>query len=278
MASDEAAGARDEHGTGGGEPRSHAGDYKRAMSAGIPLLDRLDLRRKAELEDSHWWFRARRRIVLAEVGRLPLPSGARVLDAGCGSGALLSDLSRLGSVAAVDPNPPAVEHARGRGIGDVSLAGVEALPFGDGEFDLVTCLDVLEHVADDRAALRELARVTRPGGFLVATVPAYPVLWSPHDVAAGHVRRYRPRELTDTAASAGWELVCATSFNALLLPLVAAHRLLARARAAEPRSDLLSTPRRLDALLGLPLRLEAEAIARGARLPVGLSRLAVFRR
>jgi SAM-dependent methyltransferase len=248
------------------------------MSAGVPLLDRLDLRRKAELEDSHWWFRSRRRIVLAELARLPLPAAARALDAGCGSGALLSDLGRLGSVAAVDPNPRAVEHAQGRGVGDVSLAGVEALPFPDAEFDVVTCLDVLEHVADDRAALHELARVTRPGGFLLVTVPAYPALWSPHDVAAGHVRRYRPRELNDAAVVAGWQPVRATSFNTLLLPLVAAHRLIARARAAEPRSDLLSTPRALDALLGLPLRLEAEAIARGARLPVGLSRLAVFHR
>ncbi|MGA9761541.1 MAG: methyltransferase domain-containing protein [Gaiellaceae bacterium] len=245
---------------------------------GIPLLDRDEIERKALLEERHWWYRGRRRIVLDAIERLPLPPGARILDAGCGSGAMLAHLRRFGTVTGVDVNPLAVEHARGRGVGPVEVAGVERLPFADGEFDLLVCLDVLEHVSDDGRALAELRRVSAPGSFLIATVPAYPALWSPHDVAAGHRRRYRAGELAARAESEGWRTVRETGFNTFLLPLAACTRALARIRRSRPRSDLLLTPRWLDALLELPLKAEAAAIRRGRRLRVGLSLLAVFER
>jgi SAM-dependent methyltransferase len=244
--------------------------------SGIPLLDREQIERKALLEERHWWYRGRRRIVLDAIERLALPAGARILDAGCGSGAMLAHLRRFGSVTGIDVNAVAVEYALGRGVGAVEVAGVEQLPFADGEFDLLVCLDVLEHVSDDRRALAELRRASAPGSFLIATVPAYPALWSPHDVAAGHRRRYRAGELAARAESAGWRTVRETGFNAFLLPLAVCTRRLARIRRARPRSDLLLTPRWLDPLLELPLKAEAAALRRGRELGVGLSLLAVF--
>jgi SAM-dependent methyltransferase len=243
---------------------------------GIPLLDRERIERKALLEDEHWWYRGRRRIVLERIERLPLPRHSRILDAGCGSGALLSHLRRFGTVTGVDLNPLAVEYARNRRGGEVSTGSIDRLPFGARAFDLVTCLDVLEHVADDRRAFAELRRVTATGGFVLATVPAYPGLWSPHDVAAGHARRYRRGQLCAAAAEAGWRPVLETHFMALLLPLVACVRIAARLRGGPPRSHLDVTPRAIGRLLGLPLRAEAAAIRRGLRLPVGLSILAIF--
>ena len=244
--------------------------------SGIPLLDREQIELKASLEERHWWYRGRRRIVLEAIERLRLPAEARLLDAGCGSGAMLDHLRRFGSVTGVDVNVAAVEYALERGAGPVKTAAVDHLPFADQEFDLVLCLDVLEHVPDDRQVLAELRRVSSKGGFLIASVPAYPALWSPHDVAAGHCRRYRGGELRARAEDAGWRVLRETSFNTLLLPAAACVRIAARARRARPRSNLLSTPRWADRALELPLRLEAAAIRRGRSLRAGLTQLAVF--
>ena len=113
-------------------------------------------------------------------------------------------------------SPVAVTAAHRRGHVDVSLARVEELPFGDDSFHLVTCLDVIEHTRDDTRALGELLRVTRPGGYLLVTAPAYPSLWSSHDDRNDHFRRYRRRTLRAVAANAGWQLMRDTHFNSLL--------------------------------------------------------------
>lgn len=244
--------------------------------SGIPLLDREELGRKALLEEVHWWYRGRRRIVLDAIGRLKLPPGARLLDVGCGSGAMLVHLRSFGSVTGIDVNPEAVERALARGVGPVRVAAAEQLPFADHAFELVVCLDVLEHLPDDRLALAELRRVTAPGGYLIATVPLYPFLWAPHDVAAGHQRRYRTGELGTRAESVGWRPVRKTGFNVFLLPAAVCVRALSRIRHARPRSDLLRTPPWLDRLLELPLRTEAAAIRMGGKFQLGLSLLAVF--
>jgi SAM-dependent methyltransferase len=252
------------------------GTAKAGRGFDIPLLDREEIEHKALLEERHWWYRGRRRIVLDAIERLRLPSDARLLDVGCGSGAMLAQMRRFGSVTGVDVNPVAVKYALNRGVGPVRTAGIERLPFADHEFDLLICLDVLEHVPDDRQALAELRRVSSPGSFLIATVPAYPALWSPHDVAAGHRRRYRAGELRVRAEGEGWRAVRETGFNAFLLPLAGCTRTLARVRHAHPRSDLLLTPRWLDRLLELPIKAEAAAIRHGRAFRIGLSLLAVF--
>jgi SAM-dependent methyltransferase len=216
-------------------------------------------------------------VLRAELDRIPLPPGARVLDAGCGSGRTLDDLERYGRVSGLDLSAEAVAVARERHP-DVRQGRVEAIPFDDGSFDLVTCLDVLEHTLDDRRTLAELRRVTRPGGHLLLTVPAYPSLWSVHDVANGHHRRYRPPALRAAARSGGWTLVRDTYFNGLLLGPAVAVRLAQRFTGlGRGRSNLELTPRRLNGVLEVPLRVEAALLARGARLPAGLSLLAVYR-
>jgi SAM-dependent methyltransferase len=231
-------------------------------------------------DERHWWYRGRRRVLAAVLDRLDLPPDPAVLDAGCGSGRTLDDLARRGRVSGFDVHPEGVEIARSRGHADVRVARIEEIPHPDGAFDLVTCLDVVEHTPDDVRSLRELRRVTRPGGFLVATVPAYQALWSEHDEANLHYRRYRRPTLRRAAVAAGWEPRTLTYFNSLLLAPAAAVRLaqrLRRARRPEPRSQLEMTPSGLDGALELPLRLEAALLRAGARLPAGLSVLGVFR-
>jgi SAM-dependent methyltransferase len=227
-------------------------------------------------DEHHWWYRGRRRVLRAELDRIALGRDARILDAGCGSGRMLDELRPRGRVIGVDANANAVAATRHRGH-VARHCDIEHMPFADGSFDLVTCLDVIEHTPDDRRTLRELRRVTRPGGTLVVTVPAYQALWSAHDIVNGHYRRYRAPELRAAAQEAGWHHVRDSYFNSVLLGPAAVVRMARRrSRAHWTRSELALTPGWLDGLLEWPLRLEAAVLSGGARLPFGLSLLAVF--
>lgn len=225
-------------------------------------------------DDRHWWYRGRRRVLRAVLDNLALPASCRILDAGCGSGRTLDELSNYGEVCGVDLSSTAVATSRARGH-EAWVAAVEELPFEDGLFDLVTCLDVVEHTPDDRRTLRELRRVTRPGGVLLVTVPAHPVLWSAHDEANLHYRRYTRRTLLDAAIESGWMVATDSYFNAALLAPAAVLRL-ARRRARSQTSELSFTPPALDRVLEWPSRAEARVLRAGHRIPAGLSLLAVL--
>ena len=226
-----------------------------------------------DLEDGHWWFRGRRAVLWAMMRRAGLPErvgGARILDAGCGTGRNLAEFGALGTARGVDPSPQAIDFCRRRGLTAVTAAGIEALPFGDGEFDLILATDVLEHVERDDVAVAELRRVASPGAVLVVTVPAYRWLWSQHDDSHHHLRRYTARALRARLAAAGWRPVLLTYFNSLLLPPIALVRLLA-GRRSRGRTDYQLTSGALNRVLELPMRGEAALIARGMRFPAGVS-------
>src|ERR1700689_284356 len=142
-------------------------------------------------EDRHWWYRGRRRVLDVLLDGLHMPPGLRVLDAGCGSGRNMVQLQRYGQVTGIELSPPSGRGARERGGGGVLEGSVLEMPFADDSFDLAVSLDVVEHLEDDIAALRELRRVVAPGGRLLVTVPAYQWLWSRHDVLNHHHRRFR---------------------------------------------------------------------------------------
>jgi len=187
-------------------------------------------------------------------------------------------LADYGHATGVDLSPLAVEAARHRGHPDVRRGAIENLPFADDSFDAVTCLDVIEHTADDRASLAELRRVTRPGGLALVTVPAYQSLWSAHDEVNLHFRRYGRGQLEAAAEATGWSWVRGTHFNAMLLAPAAVVRRATRGRArGTQRSDLDLTPAFADRLLELPMAAEARWLRGGRRLACGLSMLAVLR-
>jgi SAM-dependent methyltransferase len=253
------------------------------MTASAPAhgMDPRELQAMLDHDEHHWWYRGRRRIVRAELDKLALGGRPRVLDAGCGSGRTLDELAGYGEVSGIDLSEAAVGAARERGHADLHVGPVERLPWPDATFDLVTSLDVIEHTDDDRVTLRELLRVTKPGGHLLVTVPAYQALWSAHDVVNLHKRRYDRRMLRAAAAESGWSVERMTAFNSLLLAPAAAVRLLQRLRPVDPAthtSELELSPPWLNATLELPLRAEAAWLARGRTLPAGLSLLALLRR
>jgi SAM-dependent methyltransferase len=237
---------------------------------------------EAQVEAAHWWFRGRRRILRRLLARaLPSSPGLRALDVGCGTGAnaaVLTTVTRM--LIGLDRSPHALHQGRPqhRHYGAVVAAEVERLPFASASFDLVTALDVLEHLDDDAAALRELLRVLAPGGLLVVFVPAHAWLWGPQDELSHHRRRYTAASLRRLVATSGGHLERLTGFNLLLLPpIYLGRRLLRRWRPAGLQSEnQLNTPvvnRLLDAVFAL----EAPWLAR-RDLPLGVSLAALVRR
>ena len=235
------------------------------------------------LEDTHWWFVARRNLVLTALRRVlrasaPPPAGGRprhILDVGCGTGAMLTQLRPFGRVVGLDREPLALQFCRERGHRDLVCASATVLPFADNAFDVIVALDVIEHIADDKAALREIARVLVPGGHAFLTVPAYRSLWSGHDVALMHQRRYVAREVKQLALGAGLRVSRVSYTVSALLPLVGAIRLAQRLQKNRPvRADAVPTARPLNALLRAYLDWESRLALR-ARLPFGLTVFAI---
>ncbi len=230
-------------------------------------------------EDRHWWYQGRRTVLERAIERLGLPAHAQILDAGCGSGRNMVELARLGTVTGVELSGTSVQLARERDAGEVVEGSVMDMPFDDANFDLTVSLDVIEHLEDDIGALRELRRVTKPGGALLVTVPAYQWLWSGHDEINHHHRRYNRRTLLSAAQSGGWELESFTNFSSLTLPVAILLRALERFMPSTTKSslDLWVPPAPLNWALRQPLNLEAQIIGHGGSIPAGLSLLAVFR-
>jgi SAM-dependent methyltransferase len=222
----------------------------------------------AALEERHWWFRGRRAVIAALLARAGVRPGVRMLDAGCGTGGNLRAFGGLGPSEGIDDSAEAVAVCHARGLTQVVRGTLDALPYEDGAFGLILATDVLEHLDDDVGALRELRRVAAPGAALIVTVPAHPWLWSAHDEAVHHRRRYRRAELLGRARVAAWRPEVVTGFNTLLLPPIALARL---ARRGRDGTDHDATPPALDRVLVQPMRLEGKLVARGVDLPPGVS-------
>jgi SAM-dependent methyltransferase len=229
-------------------------------------------------EDHYWWFVSRRELVLDLVRRLDPPPNAWLLDVGCGTGATASDLRAFGRVIGVDMSPLALGWCRTRGLQDVMLGKAEALPLASESIDVIVATDILEHLDDDLAALNEFRRVLKPGAHAVVTVPAYRFLWSEHDEALMHRRRYVAAVLARRIEQSGLEPVRLTYALSFLLPL-SLMRLVKRKRpaGAPPEAQLPALPEALNTALIRFQRLET-ALLRKMNLPCGLSVAAVIRK
>jgi len=229
------------------------------------------------VEKRHWWYAARKEILLRYLEkRLGLPRASRVLDAGCGTGAILEALSARYDAWGSDVAPQAIDFCRERGLTRLHLGTLEEYP-PSAPFDLVTMLDMVEHVGDDRGLLRAAHALLAPGGHLLITVPAFPSLWSRYDEILHHKRRYTRRTLRALVETSGFVIEHMTFLNCLLFPVAWLRRAAARLTGADGTGDLQIPPRPLNAALRATFGAERHVITRGS-LPFGLSLLVLARR
>lgn len=237
--------------------------------------------RMAAFARTHWWYQGRRALLSLLLGGRLAP-GASVVDVGCGTGDNLGTLEALaggGPVSGVELSAHAIRRVpAGPGGARVGIALAEHLPYRDGAADLLTSMDVIEHLDDDRVAMAEFHRVLRPGGWLLLTVPAYQWLWSRHDETAAHRRRYSRPRLEAVVEGAGFVVERTTYFNSFLVPPAAALRRTPLRRFASENDEEVgqASPFVSKVMTGLST-LERKVIRR-RRMPFGLSLILLARR
>lgn len=238
-------------------------------------MDRAIYDRMAEIDAEHWWFAARRRIVSALIrDQVPLSPHAEILEVGAGTGSNLTMLQGMGHVDAIEPDAKARALASRRaGIHVEGGMLPDRVHLEDRHYDLILLLDVLEHIGDDHGSLRVLRGKLAPGGRMVLTVPASPWMWSAHDVAHHHKRRYTARTLRAAFDAGGLSVRHMSHFNTLLYPLIAAARIAGRLRHREGSDEAMPSPL-VNAVLERVFAAERHWVTRGT-LPFGVSLLAV---
>ena len=247
-----------------------------------------------EVEDDHWWFVGRRAVVFAQIeDALGTPSPSRaglageashacaracqILDIGCGTGATMDHLQRYGAVYGVDLSELPLSFSQRRGQRRVLCASATVLPFAAASFDLVTALDVVEHLDDDVAGLREIRRVLKPGAPALIFVPAFQALWGPNDDQSGHKRRYRLPQLHATVAAAGLRVERISYANiAMFAPIWLGRKLLKLLGRTEQAENRINHPL-LNRLIARVFASEAHWLRRHS-LPFGVSIICVARK
>jgi SAM-dependent methyltransferase len=241
-------------------------------------MERVVYQQMAELDQRHWWYRARREVIAALIRRsVSLPPKARILEIGCGTGHNLAMLGAFGHVDALELDEEArtfAEQRLGRSVMSAPLP--ELAGVGDSLYDLIGAFDVIEHIDDDRAAIASIATKLKPGGKFVMTVPAHAWMWSAHDVVNHHKRRYSKRVLRQLIEGSPLQLERIGYLNGLLFPAAVAERLSSRLLGKE-NADLTLPPAPLNATLERTFAAERHLIGR-LPLPIGLSLFAVAAR
>jgi len=233
-----------------------------------------------EVEGKHWWFVGRRRIIEGFVERICRQLSKRrprILDVGCGTGANLQMLANFGVAEGVDVSDEALDFCRARGLSGVKQGAAEALPYEEASFDLVTGLDVVEHLDDDLAGLKEMRRVLRPGGRALLFVPAFMFLWGVQDDISNHRRRYTLGELKARLAEADLEVERASYANITFFWPILIGRMIMRVTRLRPASENNITIGALNGFFGWIFGAESWWLQR-LNFPFGVSIVCVAQR
>ena len=279
--------------------RSEAGAWNDNKEAMRPLNYEVMF----DVEDNHWWFVGRRAVVFSQIedalgatiaaaraklstgtdpsqiertGTRALP-GLRVLDVGCGTGATMDHLKRYGVPHGIDLSELPLKFSRRRGHQRTLRASATELPFESESFDLVTALDVIEHLDDDAQGLSEIRRVLKPGAPVVIFVPAFQSLWGPNDVQSGHRRRYRLNQLRSLVEDAGLRVERVSYANiAMFIPIWLGRKILTLLGRDEQAENRINHPT-INNLLAKIFSSEAGWL-RNHTLPFGVSIICVARK
>lgn len=236
------------------------------------------------LGKNYWWFYGKYRLVLSLL-KTYVPAFStqpiKIFDAGCGPGHFMELLREHGELVGTDYAHERILFARREGYLETAQADLRSIPFQDASFDLITTIDTIEHIREDRAALQELLRVLKPGGVLALTVPAFMLLWGSHDENQGHHKRYRVPEMEGMLAQAGFEVIKATYAELVwFLPLLGIRKLKALKEyfyPAAPKDDFLLFPDWINAMLTGVIVAEAPLLKR-RRLPFGVTMICLAKK
>jgi len=203
-------------------------------------MDEALYHRHFAVEDSHWWFQGRAAVVLSLLDRFcPVGAGEAYLDVGCGTGLILKALMERGRAIGVDMSPLAVDYARKRGIQEVYCQPLREVALQG--IRVAVLLDVIEHVEDDLELLRQVHDILLPGGQVLITVPAYPWLWSQHDVLNHHYRRYTRPQLAQVLTQSGFKIEKLTFYNTWLFLPALVQKLLSGTKTITDAAETIPT-------------------------------------
>jgi SAM-dependent methyltransferase len=234
-----------------------------------------------KFEEEDWWHRARRELLLQIISAIHQERKSkplRILDLGCGAGLNLKKIEKYGYPVGLDYYKNALIFSKSRGNSNLVRASGDSLPFKESMFDVVCALDVLEHIEDDVSVMMDLYRVMVPNGYFILTVPAFQSLWSMHDVAAHHIRRYSRLQLQEKLEDCGFVVSKCTYWNFHLFPLVWMVRQFRKNHGIEVKSDIFKLPWCINRALLCLLRIENKAISMNISLPFGVSILCICRK
>lgn len=226
-------------------------------------------------ENGDWWFIGRRKIISTLLSQhLKNKKNLSIVDIGCGAGDVMNVTKEFGDVIGVDNNKQIIEFNKKSGRNAI-IADIKKLPFAKQSFDLVTLLEVLEHLEDDSAALKESCRILKPKGTLILTVPAFPFLWGSHDMVAHHKRRYIKQELVAKLQHSGFKVQKISYMNTFLFPIIFSIRVLKNLfKTDNNKSDFFEYPVLANWLLAHIFSLEAQLLKK-INFPFGVSLVAI---
>ncbi len=237
-----------------------------------------------EQERSYWWFQGRMHLIISLLKQLEnsgrVKKESHVVDLGCGTGLMLEHLVGRYDSFGLDFSHLSMQYCRRRGLNRLVQASVEDIPIADKQMDLAVALDLAEHVADDMRFFREIRRVLKADGTLIMSVPAHPCLWSDHDEALYHQRRYTKRDLKNKIESSGLKIERLSYCISATFPLIVGFRLLQNTllrfikKPNQPKTHLIMLPGFLNSILRWSIQIEA-LLLRYINLPFGVTLLIV---
>ena len=189
-------------------------------------MDNNEYQKLYKFENFYWWHIGRKQIIQTLLSKIRLKTNSRILDAGCGTGGNMRILAQFGNVIGIDNSPEAIKFCKKRGFENIQLKNIENTGFSDNSFDLIVALDLLEHLDNDVEVLKEFHRVLKKDGYILISVPAYQFLWSEHDVAVHHKRRYSMKEINKCLLKANFQIIRKTFAITFIVPIVFIYRII----------------------------------------------------